>query len=142
MTGGTHAIEDPVTGRVTTWFVPLLATVGIALFWIGLAVARPTVTYHVAPGMVAVAWPLLERLRRGPRTGAAAAPIVAAGLFVALTSTGVLLWADALQGPALVGGSATGESVVVALVAAVWGLRLLSRREPGLLVRLLAADAR
>ncbi len=96
----------------------------IALAWVGLAVWRPTVTYHLAPFLVAGAWPFL--LRRGPLRVANADAMRAAVAAVAITiaSALVLLIADAMRGPTLWDrGHAMLEVVPLALAGAATGYR-------------------
>jgi hypothetical protein len=97
----------------------------VASVWTALAIWRPTVTYHVAPLIVAAAWPYL--LRRGPLRVANrdAARAAGAGSLVALVAAGVIVAVDAMRGPTLWGrGHAMAEVVPMALAGAVLGFRL------------------
>lgn len=94
-----------------------------------LAFARPTVTYHLAPALVAAAYPALRWAgRRAPLrsalfgTAAAAAVVVATAL--------VLDVAGVLRGPALVGGDALGEALIAAAAGAGIGFVLARSRRP------------
>jgi hypothetical protein len=96
----------------------------IALVWIGLAVWRPTVTYHLAPFLVAGAWPFL--LRRGPLrvANADALRAAAAAFAVAIACALVLMLADAMRGPTLWDqGHAMLEVVPLAFAGAATGYR-------------------
>lgn len=96
----------------------------IAVGWVALALWRPTVTYHLAPFLVAGAWPFL--LRNGPLRVADidARRAALAGLLVTMVAAAVLLVADAMRGPTLWDrGHAMLEVVPIALVGAVTGYR-------------------
>lgn len=91
-------------------------TVAVALVWLLLAVWRPTTTWHLAPVLLAVAWPWVagQDLRRGDRT--AAAGLLGAGVagFAATALT-----AFALDGLGLLRGPTLGwfaDPVTEALV--------------------------
>lgn len=96
----------------------------VAVAWIALGLSRPTVTYHMAPFLVAGAWPFL--LRRGPLRVANIDAMrgALASLAVAIAAALVLLAADALRGPTLWdGGHAMVEIVPIALIGAGVGYR-------------------
>ena len=96
----------------------------IALAWIALALWRPTVTYHLAPFLVAGAWPFL--LRRGPlRVADTDALCAAAASFATAIASGlVLVLADSMRGPTLWDrGHAMLEVVPLAFVGAATGYR-------------------
>ena len=97
----------------------------LALAWIALALWRPTVTYHLAPFLVAGAWPFL--LRNGPLRVANADALRAAvaGLGLTILTALVLVGADAMRGPTLWDrGHAFLEVVPIALVGSVTGYRI------------------
>ena len=86
---------------------------------------RPTVTYHLAPFLVAGAWPFL--LRNGPLRVANADALRAAvaGLGLTILTALVLVGADAMRGPTLWDrGHAFVEVVPIALVGAATGYRI------------------
>jgi hypothetical protein len=111
-------------------------SVAACTVWAGLALRNPTTTYHLAPLVALLAWPLTARSRHarllwhsGLLTAAGSAALVA---LVALTTL-LLVSRDALAGPALVGPNATVEAVAVAGIAALVALALASpfrRRSP------------
>ena len=93
--------------------------------WVALALWRPTVTYHLAPFLVAGAWPFL--LRNGPLRVANADALRAAvaGLGLAILTALVLVGVDAMRGPTLWDrGHAIVEVVPIALVGAATGYRI------------------
>ncbi|MGH8986801.1 MAG: hypothetical protein ACRDY6_23465 [Acidimicrobiia bacterium] len=100
---------------VVTW-----AALGV---WLLLGLANTGTTYHFAPLIVAAAGPVTARLDSETRLawpeilvlGACSVSTAALGLIV--------LWAfGALDGPAVVGGSAPAETAVAIAVGAVAGL--------------------
>jgi len=118
---GTHDLErvtraDQVRGAVVT--------VVVTVAWIGLAVWRPTSTFHFAPLIAAGAWPFL--LRRGPLRVAAVdagRAAAAAGVFVVIVGVGLHL-GDLLRGPTLWGsGAALIEVPMAAAAGAFAGYR-------------------
>ena len=103
----------------------VLGTGLLAVAWVALAVWRPTVTYHLAPFLVAGAWPFL--LRNGPLRVANVDAMKAAigGLLITIVTALVLLGFDLMRGPTLWDrGHATLEVVPIALVGAVTGYRI------------------
>lgn len=101
-----------------------VGTGAIALAWILLALWRPTSTYHLAPFLIAGAWPFL--LRRGPLRVAnvdALRAALAAMLVTIVVGIGLVL-ADLMRGPTLWDrGHAMLEVVPIALIGAVTGYR-------------------
>ncbi|GAA2502644.1 glutaredoxin domain-containing protein [Terrabacter carboxydivorans] len=86
-----------VVGRGIAW------TLGMALLWLGLALWRPTTTWHLAPVLVAGALPWfvisnLSSVRRKTRAVLLAA--AAGGIAAALAAT-VMSGLDLLRGPTL-----------------------------------------
>jgi hypothetical protein len=101
-----------------------LGSVGIAAAWAVLALWRPGVTFHLAPFLVAGAWPFL--LRNGPLRVADRDALRAAvsGFALTMLTSVVLVAADAMRGPTLWdGGHAMLEVVPIAAVGAVTGYR-------------------
>ena len=101
-----------------------LAAAAIAVAWIVLALWRPTVTYHLAPFLVAGAWPF--RLRNGPLRVANVDAMrgALAGFGVAVVTGLVLVAAGAMRGPTLWDqGHAMLEVVPIAAVGAFTGYR-------------------
>ncbi len=97
----------------------------IAVAWVALALWRPTVTYHLAPFLVAGAWPYF--LRNGPLRVANIDAIRAAiaGFGATMVTALVLVFTDAMRGPTLwETGHAMLEVVPIALVGAATGYRL------------------
>jgi uncharacterized protein (DUF427 family)/glutaredoxin len=112
-------------------------TVAVGLAWVGLALWRPTTTWHLAPVLMAAAWPWLvgqdlpSRAHGGRGRLLAAA---AAGFAAAALTTLALSGADLLRGPTLLGtAGATTEALAFAggtwALAALLGL-VLSRTAP------------
>jgi hypothetical protein len=101
-----------------------LWSLAVVIGWIVLASWRSTVTYHLAPVLVAGVWPF--QLRRGPLRVAPvdAARAAAAGGSLAVVA-GLGLWAAGLlDGPTLWGsGHPALELVLAAAVGAVTGYR-------------------
>lgn len=116
---------------------PLLAAVTVTTVWTGLALRHPTLTYHFAPVLAAAAWPLVARATRGRTTIAVGLRTAGGGLLVAALATAELHSLDVLRGPALIGGSATTEALLGAMAGAAWGARVITRVQPGLVVRAL-----
>lgn len=116
---------------------PVLVSVAFSTAWTALALRAPTTTYHFVPAMVSASWPVTARILRGPLRLATAIRAGVGGVVIAGFTTAELLGLDALDGPALVGGSAAAESALVAVAGGIWGARAASRAEPGLVLKLL-----
>lgn len=117
---GPDAGPDPDAGilRGAAWGV--LATSA----WLALALANPTTTYHLAPLVAALAWPVGVRAA-GRRTSWSVGLLAAAGgMALVALATGTLAAADALAGPALLGGTALTETVLMAGLGILGGLWL------------------
>ena len=102
-----------------------LGSVAIGAAWVALGMWRPDVTYHLAPFLVAGAWPLL--LRNGPlrvaNVDAFRAAVAAFG--IAMLAALVLVALDAMRGPTLWDdGHAMIEVVPLAAIGAATGYRL------------------
>lgn len=92
----------------------------LAALWVVLAWLNPDLTYHLAPILVAGAFPIGHRLRIGQPMNPvqAFATFVGANLNVGV-ATGILAWADKLRGPSLLPtGGAVMEAFVFGAVAA------------------------
>jgi hypothetical protein len=118
---------------------PVLVSVTFSVLWLGLALRAPTTTYHLVPAVVAASWPLTARRLRGQLSLPAAIRAGFGGLVVAAATTIELAGLDALRGPALVGGSATAESALVAVAGAGWAVRATVGSRPGLVLGMLGA---
>lgn len=121
---------------------PVLVSVSLSVVWTALALRSPTTTYHLVPAMVAASWPVTARALRGPRPPPAAIRAGLGGLLVAGVTTVELVGLDALDGPALVGGSGAAESALVALAGAGWGAHAAARVRPGLVLSMLGVPGR
>lgn len=101
---------------------PALVVAGATL-WLALATWRDGTTFHLGPAIVTAAWAVADRLQLERRlTRAEAAVRLGAGTMAALAVTVALAAMDRLDGPALVGGTATGETLLVtgATVVVTW----------------------
>lgn len=97
------------------------AAAGFAVLWGVLAALRPTVTFHLAPAVVAGAYTFL---RRSSSTGAAWRQAALDALIGAALAVAVVLLLSAvgwLRGPVLFGGGPVGEGVILAAVGALAG---------------------
>ncbi|MFQ5967811.1 MAG: hypothetical protein ACE5MI_09385 [Acidimicrobiia bacterium] len=105
---------------------------GLSVLWAVLALLRPTVTYHLAPVIVAAAvpWTFVAEHRR-QATQQDRLIMVAVGLAVAAATTTLLAVAGLLDGPSLlpIGGAAL-ESYAGALVGGLLGLGSLLWERP------------
>ncbi len=113
-------------------WTPVLWTLAAGLVWVGLAVWRPTTTWHLAPMLLAAAapWVLAQDLRAGdrralPRLAGAAV----AGLIVAVLVSEALARTGFLLGPTLPGfPNPRTESLLLAGAGAVLAVLLGARR--------------
>jgi glutaredoxin-like protein len=113
------------------WHVGLGLSLLVAVGWFALATANPTTSYHLAPAVVAAAWPLGRRWRAGRALPAVTALTTAlGGAVVAVTATLLLEIRGALAGPVLLGIPLLTEAFLsVALgVLTGAGLALAGRR--------------
>jgi hypothetical protein len=95
-------------------------TVAAAVLWWALATWRDGTTFHLGPAIVIAAWAVVDRLQAQRRlTQAEAATRLGAGVAATLLVTVVLELSGRLEGPALVGGTALGETVLVAVATVV-----------------------
>jgi hypothetical protein len=98
------------------------AALVVAALWAVLTLARPGVTFHLAPLLTAIAPAALTRYECRVPAGAAVAA-GGAGLAIALLATAALGLAGRLGGPSLLPtGGATLESAVFAVVGAIAGV--------------------
>jgi hypothetical protein len=98
----------------------LFVAAAAALWW-ALATWREGTTYHLAPVVVTAAWAVVDRLQRQQRlTHIQAIMRLAAGTIATLAVTVVLETTGRLDGPALVGGTALAETLLVTAVAIPW----------------------
>jgi hypothetical protein len=93
----------------------------LAGLWVLLAWLNPDLTYHLAPILVAGAFPIGHRLRVAEPLNPvqAFATFVGAGLNVG-AAAGILAWADRLRGPSLLPtGGAVFEAIIFGAAAAL-----------------------
>lgn len=116
--------------------VPPVLSLGAAGLWVGLAANNPSLTYHFAPLIVGLAWPIGHRSMVGRAEGRAGWMIAVGALAVALATTLVLWGADRMEGPTFVSdGGAVWEALLFSLAGAAWGHRSVTRSRPGPLTR-------
>jgi len=99
-------------------------SLGFALLWGVMAVARPGTTFHLAPFLVALAVPFVYRIQGGTirSTGIR---LVVVGMGLAAVAAAVLAVVGLLQGPSLLPfGGALVESLVAAAAGGVVGIIL------------------
>ena len=100
----------------------------LASIWAALAVRNPTLTYHFAPLIAAVAGPWFTRTSVGHLDPAPALAVVAPGLLLTLVVAAALHATDHLLGPTFWSeDGAIGEAVLFAVAGAAAGLVTLSR---------------
>jgi glutaredoxin len=112
-------------------------TIVVALLWVALTLWRPSTTWHLAPVLVAGAWPWLLWQARPSSGSRGVVPIVAAaalGFVAAGLTTAALAGADLLRGPTLPGFTSVATEALVlaggtAVLAALLAL-LRARRTP------------
>lgn len=112
------------------WCTGLGLALVVALGWFALAATHPATTYHLAPAVVAAAWPVVRRLRAGRGLPAAGALLTSLGsTTIAITTTVLLLARNALAGPALFAVPVLAETLISAALGAFAGavLALLGR---------------
>ncbi len=91
----------------------VLLTVAISALWGVLAAVRPGTTYHLAPVIVAVAYPYARRPQNRTRRSRLIAGLIGTG--GALLGSVLLQAAGMLEGPTLFGSTALHESVAAAV---------------------------
>jgi hypothetical protein len=113
--------DDRVAPRTVALGAAASVVVGAA--WVWLALRQPTVTYHFAPGVVAVTWAGALAWSGRPVDRSARILATAGGAAIALAVGFGLHARHALEGPTLVHrGSALAEVVAVVVMAtpAAW----------------------
>lgn len=108
-------------------FVGVGVSLALGVVWLGLAHRSPTTTYHLLPAAVAAGWPLALHRSQSRPSLPVALRAGAGGVAVAAAAIVVLVGLDALRGPALVGDSAVGESVIAAVAGAALAVRSVGR---------------
>lgn len=99
-----------------------------------LALANPDLTYHFAPPVAAVGWPIARRTTGGALPIRRGLLVSGASFAVAIGTLAILHLADALEGPTFWSdGGALWEGLAFSTVAALWGLRVLTRSRAGFL---------
>lgn len=94
-------------------------TVTACVVWAGFALAHPTTTYHLAPVVALLSWPVIEHGRR-PRHGWRPGLLAAAGATILVAVTIRLLASrQGLAGPSLIGPNATAEACALSVIAAL-----------------------
>lgn len=127
--GGGRGQSLPRSGRSRLPLAGAGWSFATAAGWLALALTNPGTTYHLAPLLTALAWPLA--VARSPRRSPRVSPgllAVAGSAALAAAVLGVLVLAGALDGPALIGSSARAESLVMISVGTTIGLVLLGQR--------------
>lgn len=116
-------------------------TLTACVVWAGFALANPTTTYHLAPVVALLSWPVIDRGHR-PRDGWLPGVLAAAGATILVVVTTLLLVSrEALAGPALVGPNANAETFALTSTAAVVAFMVAQPRRGGLARRDRPADA-
>ncbi len=121
---------DSIVAKTRVASPGLVWTAVLAVAWLALALWQPTTTWHLAPVLLAAAWPWVVGQDLVPGDATQRPRIVVAGLSglaIVLAETGALAAADLLRGPTLTGsGSAITESAILgalgALLATLAGL--------------------
>ena len=126
--GSTAPGSPPTTGRSrsrVTWTTlrpGLTWALVVALVWTALAVWQPTTTWHLAPLLLAAAWPWVVGQDSSPGEASARRLVLLAGgggLVVTVALTVILSTAGRFQGPTWTGtGSVTGEALLLAVIGA------------------------
>jgi glutaredoxin-like protein len=130
---GLPGTQQHVTGPMAA-FPGAGWSVAAAAVWLVLALTHPTTTYHLAPLVATLAWPLVasrhpDRSQRGRDRLLA---VVGGALLTGMVLV-ILALAGALDGPALIGTDAAEESAVMiaagTLIALALARLVSSRRE-------------
>ncbi|MGB5168987.1 MAG: hypothetical protein WBN35_13000 [Acidimicrobiia bacterium] len=114
----TQALARPGLRRVLVW------SVALAGLWVGVALIRPTSTFHLAPLLIAAAAPVLFTLDGDNRAEwATVLRLAAGGIALALAATFAVSVLGAMQGPPFEGFSGPlVEAVVLTAVGAAAGI--------------------
>lgn len=131
-------------GRATLLGPGLTWTLTVALVWAALADWRPATTWHLAPLLLAAAWPWVVGQDSSPGDRSARRSILlagGAGLGAAAVLTGALAATGRLDGPTWTGsGTPVHEALLLsvggAAIATAVGLVRTVRRTPGASARL------
>nr|WP_238383492.1 MULTISPECIES: glutaredoxin domain-containing protein [unclassified Nocardioides] len=130
------AADEPPAGPSGAGFAGPVWTAVVTAAWLVLAGWQPSTTWHLAPLLVAAAWPWVVGQHQSPDDPSARRRIVVAavaGLTVASLATGALAAIGHLEGPTWTGsGSTVAEALLLAgagsLLAMVAGLARTVRR--------------
>ena len=115
--------------------VPPSLSIGAAALWAILAAGNPSLTYHFAPLIVGLAWPIAHRSMLGRAEGRVGIVVAGGALAVALGTTLALWGADRMNGPTIVSdGGAIWEALLFSVIGAAWGHRALTRSRAGALI--------
>lgn len=119
-------------GRARRWQQTVAgagSSAAAAAVWLVLALIHPTTTYHLAPLVTALAWPLIASRRPGLLYRAHHRLLgVVGGALLAGATLAILALAGALEGPALIGSTAARESVVTIAAATAVGVVIVRPR--------------
>lgn len=129
---GSPATEERAP-RSLTGFAGAGWSVAAAAVWLVLALMHPTTTYHLAPLVATLAWPLVVSRHAGrPHRGQDRLLAVVGGALLTGAVLVILALAGALDGPALIGSTAAEESVAMIAAGALVGVAFIRRRRvPG-----------
>jgi hypothetical protein len=123
----------PIVLSSPTQFRGALLTSLVCVIWAALAIRSPTLTYHFAPIIAGVLWPLSLRTA-GRRTAHDAWSGGAGAAVLVVVSAAVLHFGGWLEGPTFWNeGPSISEAVLFGLAGAMLGARSASRQRPGLL---------
>jgi len=118
---------ETTAGGTSPWVLVILP-LAVACFWGVLAARSPTVTYHLAPMLLAASAPLTTFFKETPGRAVPTGAAAGAGLAIALLTTGILAWQGLLAGPDLTGGDhASAEAAASAPLGAIIGWWLARR---------------
>ena len=94
-------------------------TLAAAALWVGLALVNPGTTYHLAPVVTVLAWPVVGRSRVRPSRWTPGLWRAAGGAATAAAATLALQARHAMSGPALIGDRALEETAILGIASAV-----------------------
>lgn len=115
-------VENLAARAAGPWHAGLGVTLLAAVGWFALAAANPTTSYHLAPALVAAAWPLARRLRAGrPLPSATALVTALGGVLVAVAVTLLLSARGALAGPIVFGIPPLAEALLSVVLGVMVG---------------------
>lgn len=129
---GSTATEER-TPRSLTALAGAGWSIAAAAVWLMMGLMNPTTTYHLAPIVATLAWPLAVSRRPGRlHRGQERLLAVVGGALLTGAVLFILALAGALDGPALIGSTAAEESVTMIAAGALIGLALARPRSvPG-----------